>query len=158
MIRRPPRSTRTDTLFPYTTLFRSLISQTGRRNQSYASQSGSSGDLNLSQSGNDNLSIVNQSGFANSSGDSDVNGEVGISQSGNNNDSYVTQSGQLSAAFVDQIGDGNTASISQSVGNNPNPTGGTDPVVATAEITQSGNGNYSTVNQDRKSTRLNSSH
>src|SRR3546814_1770880 len=28
MIRRPPRSTRTDTLFPYTTLFRSL---TGRR-------------------------------------------------------------------------------------------------------------------------------
>src|SRR3546814_5669828 len=27
MIRRPPRSTRTDTLFPYTTLFRSLHSQ-----------------------------------------------------------------------------------------------------------------------------------
>src|SRR3546814_20307673 len=30
MIRRPPRSTRTDTLFPYTTLFRSLVSDTGR--------------------------------------------------------------------------------------------------------------------------------
>src|SRR3546814_2099376 len=33
MIRRPPRSTRTDTLFPYTTLFRSTLSrgkQTGR--------------------------------------------------------------------------------------------------------------------------------
>src|SRR3546814_3339624 len=29
MIRRPPRSTRTDTLFPYTTLFRSLFDQTG---------------------------------------------------------------------------------------------------------------------------------
>src|SRR3546814_9094322 len=29
MIRRPPRSTRTDTLFPYTTLFRSLV---GRAN------------------------------------------------------------------------------------------------------------------------------
>src|SRR3546814_18245689 len=29
MIRRPPRSTRTDTLFPYTTLFRSQLS--GRR-------------------------------------------------------------------------------------------------------------------------------
>src|SRR3546814_5946436 len=29
MIRRPPRSTRTDTLFPYTTLFRSLIRRTG---------------------------------------------------------------------------------------------------------------------------------
>src|SRR3546814_1494317 len=27
MIRRPPRSTRTDTLFPYTTLFRSPVSQ-----------------------------------------------------------------------------------------------------------------------------------
>src|SRR3546814_5694456 len=28
MIRRPPRSTRTDTLFPYTTLFRSMMLQT----------------------------------------------------------------------------------------------------------------------------------
>src|SRR3546814_13280255 len=28
MIRRPPRSTRTDTLFPYTTLFRTIPSQT----------------------------------------------------------------------------------------------------------------------------------
>src|SRR3546814_2348281 len=31
MIRRPPRSTRTDTLFPYTTLFRSLIDPADRR-------------------------------------------------------------------------------------------------------------------------------
>src|SRR3546814_16921430 len=31
MIRRPPRSTRTDTLFPYTTLFRSNIRLDGRR-------------------------------------------------------------------------------------------------------------------------------
>src|SRR3546814_2687947 len=30
MIRRPPRSTRTDTLFPYTTLFRSPHAQQGR--------------------------------------------------------------------------------------------------------------------------------
>src|SRR3546814_2615308 len=30
MIRRPPRSTRTDTLFPYTTLFRSVIKDKGR--------------------------------------------------------------------------------------------------------------------------------
>src|SRR3546814_5881086 len=29
MIRRPPRSTRTDTLFPYTTLFRSLVIPNG---------------------------------------------------------------------------------------------------------------------------------
>src|SRR3546814_7230993 len=31
MIRRPPRSTRTDALFPYTTLFRSGLSIRGRR-------------------------------------------------------------------------------------------------------------------------------
>src|SRR3546814_4937466 len=31
MIRRPPRSTRTDTLFPYTTLFRSLAFGAGQR-------------------------------------------------------------------------------------------------------------------------------
>src|SRR3546814_8221528 len=31
MIRRPPRSTRTDTLFPYTTLFRSGLSADGAR-------------------------------------------------------------------------------------------------------------------------------
>src|SRR3546814_8282379 len=30
MIRRPPRSTRTDTLFPYTTLFRSYSDETAR--------------------------------------------------------------------------------------------------------------------------------
>src|SRR3546814_1138548 len=30
MIRRPPRSTRTDTLFPYTTLFRSPLCRPGR--------------------------------------------------------------------------------------------------------------------------------
>src|SRR3546814_2193655 len=31
MIRRPPRSTRTDTLFPYTTLFRSHLCRDGAR-------------------------------------------------------------------------------------------------------------------------------
>src|SRR3546814_20335400 len=30
MIRRPPRSTRTDTLFPYTTLFRSIVDEKGK--------------------------------------------------------------------------------------------------------------------------------
>src|SRR3546814_5994112 len=34
MIRRPPRSTRTDTLFPYTTLFRSAFSVNIRRSVS----------------------------------------------------------------------------------------------------------------------------
>src|SRR3546814_5819884 len=32
MIRRPPRSTRTDTLFPYTTLFRSRCGERARKN------------------------------------------------------------------------------------------------------------------------------
>src|SRR3546814_5917040 len=38
MIRRPPRSTRTDTLFPYTTLFRSDRGGNGAADQSRAEQ------------------------------------------------------------------------------------------------------------------------
>src|SRR3546814_2618300 len=45
MIRRPPRSTRTDTLFPYTTLFRSTPDAVGT-----ISMSGSSGKVALSES------------------------------------------------------------------------------------------------------------
>src|SRR3546814_11065294 len=40
MIRRPPRSTRTDTLFPYTTLFRSRT-QAARRSQTARRLAGS---------------------------------------------------------------------------------------------------------------------
>src|SRR3546814_4541497 len=43
MIRRPPRTTRTDTLFPYTTLFRSHTRRTsrcGRRRRSRSSDNG----------------------------------------------------------------------------------------------------------------------
>src|SRR3546814_3117632 len=36
MVRRPPRSTRTDTLFPYTTLFRSRLAVTGETDQQTA--------------------------------------------------------------------------------------------------------------------------
>src|SRR3546814_12885893 len=36
MIRRPPRSTRTDTLFPYTTLFRSRIGEPAAEDQAQA--------------------------------------------------------------------------------------------------------------------------
>src|SRR3546814_13814672 len=36
MIRRPPRSTRTDTLFPYTTLFRSFLRVAGERVPAFA--------------------------------------------------------------------------------------------------------------------------
>src|SRR3546814_10004119 len=38
MIRRPPRSTRTDTLFPYTTLFRSLCGDLRFREQAVGSE------------------------------------------------------------------------------------------------------------------------
>src|SRR3546814_13364304 len=38
MLRRPPRSTRTDTLFPYTTLFRSAIATLRSRNRRSAGQ------------------------------------------------------------------------------------------------------------------------
>src|SRR3546814_2866051 len=38
---RPPRSTRTDTLFPYTTLFRSLLAALGRTGRRDGSGSGS---------------------------------------------------------------------------------------------------------------------
>src|SRR3546814_6605794 len=43
MIRRPPRSTRTDTLFPYTTLFRSSPPRSARYPQS--GRSGCAADL-----------------------------------------------------------------------------------------------------------------
>src|SRR3546814_9905733 len=43
MIRRPPRSTRTDTLFPYTTLFRSLGGSASPRSTMAHRHSGGSG-------------------------------------------------------------------------------------------------------------------
>src|SRR3546814_4053850 len=45
MIRRPPRSTRTDTLFPYTTLFRSAFSFDQAANAAYAGQLSGNGDF-----------------------------------------------------------------------------------------------------------------
>src|SRR3546814_12084810 len=39
MLRRPPRSTRTDTLFPYTTLFRSLVDSGGNGNDALTAAS-----------------------------------------------------------------------------------------------------------------------
>src|SRR3546814_3862441 len=60
MIRRPPRSTRTDTLFPYTTLFRSLLTAVTRQDDvefgllfsSRASSGGSRSGSNSSGSRN----------------------------------------------------------------------------------------------------------
>src|SRR3546814_442824 len=44
MIRRPPRSTRTDTLFPYTTLFRSLRRAAGEGQESEHGEADSKGE------------------------------------------------------------------------------------------------------------------
>src|SRR3546814_19308600 len=43
MIRRPPRSTRTDTLFPYTTLFRSTLDDIHAIGRNYAEKLGHTG-------------------------------------------------------------------------------------------------------------------
>src|SRR3546814_10286722 len=52
MIRRPPRSTRTDTLFPYTTLFRSclgaLVAATAMSTPAFAQEEEAAGPLTLS--------------------------------------------------------------------------------------------------------------
>src|SRR3546814_8888599 len=50
MIRRPPRSTRTDTLFPYTTLFRSIRWWYGTREESRDGMPTNSGVLKQSNS------------------------------------------------------------------------------------------------------------
>src|SRR3546814_1275429 len=48
MIRRPPRSTRTDTLFPYTTLFRSLVDlMMGATAPDFGAASDGDGDRNM---------------------------------------------------------------------------------------------------------------
>src|SRR3546814_12185220 len=47
MIRRPPRSTRTDTLFPYTTLFRSVATQLARWRGARVIGTASAGNLDL---------------------------------------------------------------------------------------------------------------
>src|SRR3546814_15046016 len=47
MIRRPPRSTRTDTLFPYTTLFRSKPQRTISHTTSTTNGSSSSSGMNV---------------------------------------------------------------------------------------------------------------
>src|SRR3546814_242717 len=50
MIRRPPRSTRTDTLFPYTTLFRSGVSRIIRECRTLWEKPFLSGEANMSHS------------------------------------------------------------------------------------------------------------
>src|SRR3546814_16182949 len=45
MIRPPPRSTRTDTLFPYTTLFRSILRRQGTAIRPFVADTKKPGDL-----------------------------------------------------------------------------------------------------------------
>src|SRR3546814_12834184 len=60
MIRRPPRSTRTDTLFPYTTLFRSeLIEQQLRDARDAAQAANRSKDKYLAAASHDLLQPLN---------------------------------------------------------------------------------------------------
>jgi hypothetical protein len=123
-----------------------VINQSGDDNKSYATQTGSQGDLVVDQSGDFNTSTVVQSGFANESGDITML-TAGVDQQGSYNETTITQSGQLSSATALQTGDNNDAFITQSVNNAPNPAGGPDPTVATARIEQSGDFNVSTINQ-----------
>src|SRR3546814_13166882 len=54
MIRRPPRSTRTDTLFPYTTLFRSAIQpQIARLGPSHGRQQREARHIGIAPGGNE---------------------------------------------------------------------------------------------------------
>src|SRR3546814_5405542 len=79
MIRRPPKSTRTDTLFPYTTLFRSdndasvtqdalsnnddaIIAQGGTDNSASLYQNGSDQAAGIGQLGNGNIASVSHTG------------------------------------------------------------------------------------------------
>src|SRR3546814_8650977 len=58
MIRRPPRSTRTDTLFPYTTLFRSLAFE----HQPRFSPDGQRIAFVSDRAGGDNIWLMNRAG------------------------------------------------------------------------------------------------
>src|SRR3546814_18590009 len=67
MIRRPPRSTRTDTLFPYTTLFRSISTfqaLAGGESTTFAARGVGSGIASLRVAGNDFLAVLAASKWA----------------------------------------------------------------------------------------------
>src|SRR3546814_3869823 len=61
MIRRPPRSTRTDTLFPYTTLFRSNFSNACVQRSSVNKDNGSSVAKVRTKTGNQTLKVHERS-------------------------------------------------------------------------------------------------
>src|SRR3546814_5785224 len=60
MIRRPPRSTRTDTLFPYTTLFRSIMSASRKVRQELSRRRAFRADPNSAALQNHRQSVAQQ--------------------------------------------------------------------------------------------------
>src|SRR3546814_12122443 len=74
MIRRPPRSTRTDTLFPYTTLFRSI-----ENNATLEFSSADDGTFTGDVSGSGTL-VKSGSGTLILTGDQDYTGETFITE------------------------------------------------------------------------------
>src|SRR3546814_17265949 len=107
MIRRPPRSTRTDTLFPYTTLFRS-----GGGNDVLRGLAGE--DLLLGGDGDDSLQGGMGSDIYNGGAGSDT-----VSYSGSNTSLFIDI-----AAGVAKLYDGSETLISMenAVGGNANDT------------------------------------
>src|SRR3546814_11321260 len=127
MIPRPPRSTRTDTLFPYTTLFRSDLGQVIR-------------DIPQNFSGGQNPTIIaaGQGGFTNVSGSSALN------LRGLGPDASLTLFNGHRVAFD---------AVSQGIDISAIPLSAIERVDI---VTDGASALYGS--EDRKSTRLNSSH
>src|SRR3546814_4891683 len=62
MIRRPPRSTRTDTLFPYTTLFRSVLYEAGLPPEMFSVVTGWPRDIGLEMIQNPQVELITFTG------------------------------------------------------------------------------------------------
>src|SRR3546814_969836 len=134
MIRRPPRSTRTDTLFPYTTLFRSTSTAVGK-----------AADVSVGEDGSVGGSVsVNGQGSASTVIDGTVDGNVSLTSTATNNayDYASTLTGYTSSDT--NVGAG-------------------CPATGAAGATGTVDGNFTAIGDnsavlDRKSTRLNSHH
>src|SRR3546814_382546 len=187
MIRRPPRSTRTDTLFPYTPLFRSYIranytelaQESGRTGGNDTINAGGGNDVVLGQEGNDTINA--------GTGDDLIAGGSGrdVMTGGAGSDSFVFNAGE-SRPTLGGSGNGGTISghdvitdfdLATDLLNLPGtpapdgsgPVNGTNsdltinnaPIrshsVTDGLISFDDNNSFGTA-LDRKSTRLNSSH
>src|SRR3546814_19050324 len=94
MIRRPPRSTRTDTLFPYTTLFLSTLPGGG---SSAVIQTSVAGQVNLINA--NGLFLNFWDGAAGPKLDDAINGGAGLWQSGAGNHNWTDGGGSLNAPY-----------------------------------------------------------